>query len=101
MKKLVWSEKPRQRRAGPLNGRLPEPPHTTGTFGDLPEQASILAPVDPNKPQIYQDAAVVAYRMRDDATASFRNLGRSALGQARRSTRRRWATVAWRRAGEC
>jgi hypothetical protein len=66
MKKLVWSES--QVVGGqPFEGRLPPPPRTTGPFDDLPEQATILGAPDPNKPQLYQDVAVVAYRVPDGA----------------------------------
>jgi hypothetical protein len=66
MKKLVWSQSLLE-GGQPFQGRLPEPPRTTGPFGDMPEQATILGPVDPNKVQLYRDVAVVAYRLPDGA----------------------------------
>ncbi|QUD90763.1 glycoside hydrolase [Phenylobacterium montanum] len=64
MKKLVWSE---TILAGgqPFQGVLAQPPKATGPMGDLAEEPSFLGPPDPNKPQIYADAAVVAYRIPD------------------------------------
>jgi hypothetical protein len=68
MKKLVWSET--LVSGGSLyHGRLPEPPRTTGPFADVPEAPSILGPPDPNKPQLYADEAVIAYRLPDGAGA--------------------------------
>src|SRR6185312_5348409 len=66
MKKLVWSET-LVTGGTPFKGRLPDPPRTTGPFADVPEAPSILGPPDPNKPQLYTDAAVVAYRLPDGA----------------------------------
>ncbi|WP_372783518.1 glycosyl hydrolase [Phenylobacterium sp.] len=66
MKKLVWSET-LVSGGSPYQGRLPEPPRITGPFADLPEAPSILGPPDPNKPQLYTDAAVIAYRLPDGA----------------------------------
>jgi hypothetical protein len=62
MKKLVWSET-LVPGGQPVQARLAEPPRTTGPFADFPEQPSILGAPDPNKPQLYADVAVVAYRL--------------------------------------
>jgi hypothetical protein len=66
MKKVVWSETlvPGGRR---FQGRLAEPPRTTGRFADLFVEGSVLGPPDPNPPTLYRDAAVVAYRLPEGA----------------------------------
>lgn len=66
MKKLVWSET-LVSGGQAFQGRLPEPSRVTGPFGDLPEQPSILGAPDPNKPRLYEDTLVVAYRLPDGA----------------------------------
>ena len=64
MKKLVWSET-FVRGGEPLSGRLPEPPHTSGLFQNIPLVELNGRWNAPPAPAWHADVAVVAFRLPD------------------------------------
>jgi hypothetical protein len=71
MKKLVWSETMVQ-GGQPFTGALAKPPSTTGPFQNIPFQdfiAALSGQSLPPQPELYEDAAVVAYRVPPADTA--------------------------------
>jgi len=66
MKKYVWS-KTRIQGGQSFNGKLPQPPGTTGPFQNVPFQGRGASNENRNakKPQYYKDVAVVAFKLPD------------------------------------
>jgi hypothetical protein len=66
MKKLVWSSTV-LKGGRPFNGKLPDPPSTTGPFQDIPrpEGFDISGAPPPPPVKYYADSAVIAYRIPD------------------------------------
>jgi len=71
MKKLVWSETSVD-GGQPFTGVLAKPPSTTGPFQNVPFKdfiASLSGEPQPKAPELYEDTAVVAYKVpASDAT---------------------------------
>ncbi len=66
MKKYTWS-KIRIKGGQLFNGKLPQPPATTGPFQNIPFQGRRSSNANPNekKPEYYKDVAVVAFKLPD------------------------------------
>jgi len=67
MKKYVWS-KTRIKGGQSFNGKLPQPPATTGPFQNIPFQGRRVSNANKNakKPTYYKDVAVIAFKLPND-----------------------------------